>query len=288
LTYKQRIPGSHHLLPLRRNDASTDRKSPLVLDMGDYDISSVAMDGRHLPAHAYQADDRYLYLKGTPDHFRLETRVILHPEKNTRLEGLYKSGRIYCTQCEAEGFRRITPFLDRPDVMAPYTCTIIADKDPRVRCCCPTATRWMPGICPDNRHYVRWDDPFKKPSYLFALVAGDLPIFQDTFITSSGRTVGPENLLRKTENIDKCHHAMTSLKQAMNGMKQRFGLEYDLDLYQIVAINDFNAGAMENKGLNIFNSRYVLADPDTAEDEDFKISRRLSAMNISITGPETG
>jgi aminopeptidase N len=254
-------------LSLRRNDAGTDRKSSLLLDMGDYDIMSVAMDGSPLLAHDYKADGRHFHLTGVPDQFLLETQVVLYPEKNTRLEGLYKSGGIYCTQCEAEGFRRITPFLDRPDVMAPYSCTIIADKN-----LCPVllsnGNQVAAGDLPDNRHYVRWEDPFRKPCYLFALVAGDLSHIQAPFITRSGKKV-TLTIFAKPENIDKCHHAMSCLKQAMQWDETRFDLEYDLGIYQIVAIDDFNAGAMENKGLNIFNARYVLADPKTATDEDF-------------------
>jgi aminopeptidase N len=262
-------------LYVRRNDAVTRSNSPLVLDMGDYDITSVVMDGRDLPAHEYRTDGRCFYLKNTPDQFQLQTRVILYPEKNTRLEGLYKSNKIYCTQCEAEGFRRITPFLDRPDIMAPYACTIIADKD-----VCPVllsnGNRVDAGELPDNRHYVRWEDPFNKPCYLFALVAGDLSHIEAPFITRSGRTVALK-IFAEHENINKCHHAMNCLKQAMQWDETRFDLEYDLDIYQIVAINDFNAGAMENKGLNIFNARYVLADPQTATDEDFMNIQRVIA-----------
>ncbi|MCP3875412.1 MAG: aminopeptidase N, partial [Desulfobacteraceae bacterium] len=176
-------------------------------------------------------------------------------------------GDIFCTQCEAQGFRKITPYPDRPDVMAIFSCTIIADKT-KYPVLLSNGNRVDSGDLDNNRHYVRWEDPFKKPSYLFALVVGDLEHIHDQFTTKSGRVVDLK-IYSEKENIDKCDHAMKSLKEAMEWDENRFDLEYDLDLYQIVAINDFNAGAMENKGLNIFNSKYVIANPQTATDEDF-------------------
>jgi len=255
-------------LRMRKRSAAQDRNPPLVLDKGHFEIASVIADSMVLVPGEYEAGEDYFRLAATPDRFTLEIGSVLKPQDNTSLEGLYRSGHILCTQCEAQGFRNITPFLDRPDVMAPYSCTIIADKT-RYPVLLSNGNPVDAGDLSNNRHFVRWDDPFKKPCYLFALVAGDLAHIHDTFTTSSGRQVDLKIYCEK-KNIDKCGHAMASLKQAMAWDEQRFGLAYDLDLYQIAAINDFNAGAMENKGLNIFNSRYVLADPDTAEDEDFQ------------------
>ncbi|MFO7885398.1 MAG: M1 family aminopeptidase, partial [Desulfobacteraceae bacterium] len=253
---------------MRKSQAAGDRHPPLVLDKGKFEISSVIADSMVLVPGEYEAGEDFFRLAATPDRFTLEIASILKPHENTSLEGLYRSGNIFCTQCEAQGFRNITPFLDRPDVMAPYSCTIIADKT-RYPVLLSNGNRVDAGDLSNNRHFVRWEDPFKKPSYLFALVAGDLAHIHDTFTTCSRRQVDLKIYCEK-RNIDKCGHAMASLKQAMAWDEQRFGLAYDLDLYQIAAINDFNAGAMENKGLNIFNSRYVLADPGTAEDEDFQ------------------
>jgi len=243
------------------------KESALILNKGSFEIASVIADGMVLLPKEYEADDEYFKLANTPDNFELEITSILKPQENTTLEGLYKSGDIFCTQCEAQGFRKITPFPDRPDVMSIYSCTIIADKT-KYPVLLSNGNLVDSGDLDNNRHFVRWKDPFKKPSYLFALVAGDLAHIQDQFTTRSGRVVDLK-IYSEKENIDKCSHAMNSLKQSMKWDEERFGLEYDLDLYQIVAINDFNAGAMENKGLNIFNSKYVLANPATATDEDF-------------------
>ena len=254
-------------LQVRRNPRVADESAPLIFDMGPYDISSVIADGMVLLNNEYQADQRFFRLNRTPDAFTLEITSILHPDRNTSLEGMYQSGPIICTQCEAEGFRNITPFPDRPDVMARFSCTITADKD-EYPVLLSNGNPVESGDLENNRHYARWEDPFKKPSYLFALVAGDLACITDGFTTCSGRDVTLK-IYSEKENMDKCDHAMDCLKQAMAWDESRFGLEYDLDLYQIVAINDFNAGAMENKGLNIFNAKYVLANPETATDDDF-------------------
>jgi aminopeptidase N len=226
----------------------------------------VAGDMVLLPSE-YKSDDETVSLLATPDVFDLEITNILKPDENTALEGLYRSGNILCTQCEAQGFRNITPYPDRPDVMAPFSCTIVADKT-RYPVLLSNGNPVKSGDLDNNRHFAVWEDPFKKPCYLFALVAGDLAVLEDQFTTASGRDVGLK-IYSEKENIARCNHAMTSLKQAMAWDEKRFGREYDLDLYQIVAINDFNAGAMENKGLNIFNAKYVLADPQTATDDDF-------------------
>lgn len=254
-------------LKIRKNELVTDKNGPLIFDKGDFKIDSVIADSMVLLPEEYEAGDDYFKLARTPDAFELEIVSILKPQENTSLEGLYKSGDIFCTQCEAQGFRKITPFPDRPDVMAKFSCTIIADiTNYPILLSNGNLTDF--GDLDDNRHFVRWEDPFYKPSYLFALVAGNLEKIQDQFTTRSGKIVDLK-IYSEKENIDKCDHAMKSLKQAMKWDEIRFGLEYDLDLYQIVAINDFNAGAMENKGLNIFNSKYVLAKPETATDEDF-------------------
>ncbi len=254
-------------LKMRKNKTVADKTTPLVFDKGTYDIVSVIADGMVLLPVEYESDDEFFKLTKTPDIFELEITNRLSPHKNTSLEGLYLSGDILCTQCEPQGFRKITPFPDRPDVMSQYSCTIIADKT-LYPVLLSNGNPVKSGDLDNNRHYVRWEDPFKKPSYLFALVAGDISNIEDQYVTSSGRKVDLK-IYSEKENIDKCDHAMASLKQAMAWDEKRFGLEYDLDLYQIVAINDFNAGAMENKGLNIFNSKYVLADLKTATDEDF-------------------
>ncbi len=256
-------------LKVTRNLKVTRKKASLIFDKGDFEIISVIAGGMVLLPEEYEANDEIFKLAKTPDVFELEITSILKPQENTSLEGLYKSGDILCTQCEAQGFRKITPFPDRPDVMAIYSCTIIADKT-RYPVLLSNGNLVKSGDLDNNRHFVRWEDPFKKPSYLFALVAGDLDHIKDQFKTRSGKIVDLR-IYSEKENIDndKCGHAMKSLKQAMEWDEKRFGLEYDLELYQIVAISDFNAGAMENKGLNVFNAKYVLANPMTATDEDF-------------------
>lgn len=260
-------------LKIRKNKAVDDdlkvtkEEAFLVFDKGEFEIVSVIAGGMVLLPEEYEANDEVFKLLKTPDSFELEITSILRPQNNTSLEGLYKSGNILCTQCEPQGFRKITPFPDRPDVMAVFSCTIIADKT-QFPVLLSNGNLVKSGDLDNNRHFVRWEDPFKKPSYLFALVAGDLAHIEDQFKTRSGRIVDLR-IYSEKENIDKCDHAMKSLKQAMEWDEKRFGLEYDLDLYQIVAINDFNAGAMENKGLNIFNAKYVLANSGTATDEDF-------------------
>ena len=255
------------IMQIHKNKELADKLTPLVFDKGPFEIVSVVADGMLLLPEEYMSGDDFLKLIKTPDKFSLEIVSILTPKENTSLEGLYYSGDTLCTQCEAQGFRRITPFPDRPDVMATYSCTIIADMD-QYPVLLSNGNLVKSGTLENNRHYVRWEDPFKKPSYLFALVAGKLSCLEDKFTTCSGRTIDLK-IYSEPENIDNCDHAMLSLQQAMKWDEDRFGLEYDLDLYQIVAINDFNAGAMENKGLNIFNSKYVLANPKTATDDDF-------------------
>jgi len=203
-----------------------------------------------------------------PDAFALDVETRLAPQSNTALSGLYMSGDNFCTQCEPEGFRRITYFIDRPDVMARYTTTIIAEKG-RFPVLLANGNPVERGEVDTRRHWAKWVDPHPKPSYLFALVAGDLVAVEDRFSTRSGKEVALAIWVRRGDE-DKCGHAMASLKKAMAWDEEVFGLEYDLDVFNIVAVSDFNMGAMENKGLNIFNTRYVLAKPETATDTDYQ------------------
>ena len=209
-----------------------------------------------------------LIIPDAPQNSVLKTEVRIHPASNSALEGLYRSGEFLLTQCEAQGFRKITWFPDRPDVMTTYRVTLEADKA-TFPVLLSNGNLADAGESPDGRHWVRWDDPFPKPSYLFALVAGDLALVEDRFATRSGRDVSLRIYVEE-ENLDRCDHAMESLINAMRWDEERFSLEYDLNIYHIVATNDFNMGAMENKSLNIFNSKYVLARPDTATDADYQ------------------
>ncbi len=254
-------------LAIRRNPAAVRGDGGLRLDGEQLELEAIAIDGQPLAAGEYRVDGDGLTLVRVPDRFELTTRVCIHPSLNTALEGLYLSGPMLCTQCEAEGFRRITYFLDRPDVMARYSTTLVAERARYPVLLSngnPVETRDLG----DGRHLARWEDPFPKPSYLFALVAGDLGLVADRFTTASGREVAL-HIWCEHENLDQCDHAMRSLKAAMAWDQDRYGREYDLDLYQIVAVSHFNMGAMENKGLNVFNAKFVLARPDTATDQDF-------------------
>ncbi len=254
------------VLDVRRNpDAPAGR--PLRLDGEHMELLAVAVDGRALADGEYTSFEGGLELPALPERCRITISNRIHPESNTALEGLYQSGDMLCTQCEAEGFRRITYFLDRPDVMASYRTTIIADCA-RYPVLLSNGNRVDEGDTEDGRHWVCWDDPHPKPSYLFALVAGDLACVSDTYTTSSGREVSLQ-LYVDPGNEDKCPHALESLRQAMAWDERVYGLEYDLDVYMIVAASAFNMGAMENKGLNLFNDKYVLANPQTATDQDF-------------------
>lgn len=239
--------------------------STLELHGEDLQLISVEVNG-HAWAD-YQEQDSKLVLSSLPESFTLRIVNEISPEKNTALEGLYVSGDALCTQCEAEGFRHITYYLDRPDVLARYTTTITADRQ-RYPYLLSNGNRIADGILEDGRHWVKWQDPFPKPSYLFALVAGDFDVLRDTFVTRTGREVALELFVDKG-NLDRAPWAMQSLKNAMKWDEERFGLEYDLDIYMIVAVDFFNMGAMENKGLNVFNSKYVLAKSETATDKDY-------------------
>src|SRR6266849_1958351 len=254
---------------LRRNPTAADPGAALRLDGDEIELVALALDGRLLaPADYRREADGGLVVPEVPDSFALDIETRINPERNTALSGLYISGGNFCTQCEPEGFRRITYFLDRPDVMARYTVTIRADKA-RFPVLLSNGNPAGGGDLPDGRHWAKWIDPHPKPSYLFALVAGDLVPFEDRFTTGSGRVVPLAIWVRRGDE-DKCGHAMASLKKAMRWDEEVFGFEYDLDVFNIVAVSDFNMGAMENKGLNIFNTRYVLAQPATATDTDYQ------------------
>ena len=240
----------------------------LVLNGEELETLSVLVDGEAWPAGQLEEEPDTLTLRGLPDTFTLETRVRIHPETNTSLSGLYRSSGNFCTQCEAEGFRRITWSQDRPDVMAVWSTTILAHPD-LASVLLSNGNKVADEVLEDGRRRVRWEDPWPKPSYLFALVAGDLVCHAGTFTTASGREVALEVWV-EPQNADACEHALQSLKDSMRWDEEVFGLEYDLDVYMIVAVNDFNMGAMENKGLNVFNSKYVLARPETATDDDYE------------------
>ncbi|QSX35726.1 aminopeptidase N [Shewanella sedimentimangrovi] len=236
----------------------------LVLDGEQLKLERVSVDGRDV---AYRLEPGKLIIADVPERFSLELVTLIDPAANSSLEGLYMSDGAYCTQCEAEGFRRITYFLDRPDVLARYKVRIEAPKA-EFPFLLSNGNKVDAGELEGGRHFVCWEDPFPKPSYLFALVAGDFDLLQDSFITRSGRNVALQVFVDKG-NLHKAHHAMASLKKSMVWDEKRFGLEYDLDIYMIVAVDFFNMGAMENKGLNIFNTKYVLADTASATDEDY-------------------
>lgn len=242
-----------------------DRQAPLVLDGEDLVLESISVQGK--PWQHYHQSDNKLVLEQLPDNFTLTIVNHIHPAQNSALEGLYQSGEALCTQCEAEGFRHITYYLDRPDVLARFKTRIEADKV-RYPFLLSNGNRIAQGELAGGRHWVQWQDPYPKPCYLFALVAGDFDVLRDHFVTVSGRKVELE-LYVDRGNLDRADWAMQSLKNAMRWDETRFGLEYDLDIYMIVAVDFFNMGAMENKGLNVFNAKYVLAKAETATDKDY-------------------
>ncbi|MBF0179459.1 MAG: aminopeptidase N [Magnetococcales bacterium] len=260
----------HARLTMRRNPevASGPSETPLWLDGRELELLALRLDGVALPGDRYQQTGEGLRIFGVGQACVLETEVRIHPETNLSLEGLYRSGSLFCTQCEAEGFRKITFYLDRPDVMARFTVSIEADRSV-APVLLANGNLKERGERPGNRHYALWEDPFPKPCYLFCLVAGDLVCREDFFTTFSGRRITLQVWV-EPENGDKCRHALDSLQKSMAWDEQRFGREYDLDLYMIVAVNDFNMGAMENKGLNLFNAQYVLADAQTATDSNYE------------------
>ena len=249
-----------------KNKESTTQD--IVLNGSNLELLSLSVNGRLLSDDEYVINGETLTIPDAPRKSVLKSEVRIHPASNSALEGLYVSGDFLLTQCEAQGFRKITWFPDRPDVMTSYRVTLEADQS-EFPVLLSNGNRTDAGDLAGGRHWVRWEDPFPKPTYLFALVAGDLALVEDHFTTRSGRDV----VLRiyvEAENLDRCDHAMESLVNAMRWDEERFDLEYDLDIYHIIATNDFNMGAMENKSLNIFNSKYVLARPDTATDADYQ------------------
>ncbi|MGJ0636668.1 aminopeptidase N [Xenorhabdus bovienii] len=239
--------------------------APLILDGENLTLKSIHIDDKAWE-HYYEQDGK-LSIEQLPAQFTLTIVNEIYPSANTALEGLYISGDALCTQCEAEGFRNITYYLDRPDVLARFTTRIAADTS-KYPYLLSNGNRIGQGELSDGRHWVKWQDPFPKPAYLFALVAGDFDVLRDTFVTRSGREVALE-LFVDRGNLDRTDWAMTSLKNSMKWDETRFGLEYDLDIFMIVAVDFFNMGAMENKGLNVFNSKYVLAKTETATDKDY-------------------
>ena len=255
-------------LAVRRNPARDDRPGELVLDGEHLELLSLSVDARPLGEPDYRLEEGRLTVPGVPEQFTLTSKVRIHPESNTALEGLYRSNGMYCTQCEAEGFRRITFFPDRPDVLSRFTTTIHADRA-TYPLLLSNGNPVDSGDEEGGRHFATWDDPFPKPCYLFALVAGDLACLEDSFRTASGRDVALR-LYAEHRDLDKLGHAMDSLKRAMAWDEQVFGREYDLDIFQVVAVSHFNMGAMENKGLNIFNTSCVLAHPATTTDAGFE------------------
>jgi aminopeptidase N len=275
----------HATLKLTRNAARNEAGLPLVLDGRGLELVSVALDGRALAAGEFTASPDSLTIEQVPDAFTLETVVRFDPWKNTELVGLYATRHGLVTQCEAEGFRHITYFIDRPDVMATYVVTLCADKErfPRLLANGNLVLRgqglprnwFLPGAA-ENRHWARWEDPFPKPSYLFAMVAAKLELLENHFTTCSGKEVLLQ-IYVEPGKLDQSQFAMAALKKSMKWDEEIFGLELDLERFMIVAVSDFNAGAMENKGLNIFNARYILARSDTATDYDYFAVDRVIA-----------
>ncbi len=253
-----------NVMQISKLDASV---SELKLDTANLELLGLYLNGMKLTENRYVVDADFLTILNVSESFEIKIENKIYPQNNTELEGLYKSGDIFCTQNEPEGFRSITPYLDRPDVMSVFTTTVIADKE-KYPVLLSNGNKVECHDSFDGRHGVTWHDPFAKPSYLFALVAGDLGSIDDTFTTMSGREIAL-NIYCDLGNESKCFHAMRSLKEAMKWDEESYGREYDLEIYNIVAVDSFNMGAMENKGLNIFNSAYVLADMDTATDANF-------------------
>ncbi|WP_366555316.1 aminopeptidase N [Aquibaculum sediminis] len=254
-------------LTLRSDHERSQGIRPLVLRGEELDLRAISLNGEPLPDSAYSLDADSLTLHKPPEAFTLEIETAINPRANTQLSGLYVSNDVFCTQCEAEGFRRITYFLDRPDVMATYRTTLRAD-----RASCPlllsNGNLVEEGDLGDDRHYAVWEDPFPKPSYLFALVAGDLACNERVVETRSGRPVRLRIFVEHGKE-GRTGYAMDVLERSLRWDEERFGLEYDLDLFNVVAVSDFNMGAMENKSLNVFNDKYILADPETATDADY-------------------
>ena len=256
----------HSRLQIRRNPDRSGTTEPLILDGEQMKLLELKIDGQELGRGEYLLTEEALQIPVVPDSFQLDIVTRIDPAHNRALEGLYLSNGNFCTQCEAEGFRKITYYPDRPDVLATFRVRI--EADPGYPVLLSNGNLLEKGTLDNGRNYALWEDPFRKPSYLFALVAGDLACLEDHYTTLSGRDVLLQ-IYVEDRNRDYCDHAMESLKKAMQWDEQVFGLEYDLDRYMIVAVDDFNMGAMENKGLNLFNSKYVLAHPATATDSDY-------------------
>ncbi|WP_424981768.1 aminopeptidase N [Maritalea sp. S77] len=261
-------------LYVERQDGA-EEGAPLELDGEQLELVSIAIGDEVLGAGQYELSESGLKLLDPPKSFVLSTVVDVEPEKNKSLEGLYRSSGNWCTQCEAEGFRRITYFLDRPDVMSVFTVKMVADKD-LAPVLLSNGNPVDSGEMSNNRHFAEWHDPHPKPSYLFAMVAGKLDKISENFTTKSGKKVDL-NIYAEPGKAELCRYAMDALIRSMKWDEERFGCEYDLDVFNIVAVSDFNAGAMENKGLNIFNDKYVLADPATATDQDYALIERIIA-----------
>ncbi|MFN3880798.1 MAG: aminopeptidase N [Nitrincola lacisaponensis] len=255
-------------LQVRRNPQAAVTRQLQLHGHESVELCEIKLNGAHLAADAYQREAEFLTLLDVPESFELEIETCINPEANTALEGLYLSDGMYCTQCEAEGFRRITFYPDRPDVMSVFTTTLVADAS-RFPVLLGNGNPVQRGELDDGRHWVTWVDPFPKPAYLFALVAGDLQCLEDQFTTCSGRQVTLQ-IYAEAKDLEKLDHAMTALKNAMRWDEEVYGREYDLDIYMIVAVDFFNMGAMENKGLNIFNTACVLAHPRTTTDAGFQ------------------
>ena len=256
-------------LKVTRNPASHEKNPALVLHGHEsLELQRICINGQIVPEREYQRTDETLTIAEVPDSFTLETLTRIQPQLNTALEGLYKSDGVFCTQCEAEGFRRITFYPDRPDVMSLFDTTIIADPK-RYPVLLSNGNLVEQGETDDGRRQVKWEDPHPKPAYLFALVAGDLSLIEDSFTTASGRDVKLE-IYSEPKDHDKLEYAMESLKRAMKWDEEVYGREYDLDRFMIVAVDFFNMGAMENKGLNVFNTSCLLASPETATDMAFQ------------------
>lgn len=257
-------------LTITHNPDNKAKHAPLELSGEDISLISIALNGVALTKNQYTLNNEVLVISDVPQNttFTLAIENTINPQANSALEGLFVSNDMLCTQCEAQGFRKITYFLDRPDVMARFTTTLIADKT-LYPVLLSNGNKLAHGELIDNRHWVTWEDPFKKPCYLFALVAGQLECIEDHYTTMSGRDITLQ-IFVEAHDLDKCTHAMQSLKNAMRWDEQTYGREYDLDLYMIVAVGHFNMGAMENKGLNVFNTKFVLARPDTATDMDYE------------------
>jgi aminopeptidase N len=250
---------------IRANDPS--KNAPLVLDGKDLELISVSLNGQQLTKNDYELTAQHLTIPNVGAACQIDTVVKIKPQENTMLMGLYQSSGNFCTQCEAEGFRRITYYIDRPDNLAIFTVTIVADKD-KYPILLSNGNNVDSGIALGNKHWIKWHDPHKKAAHLFALVAGDFDVLDDQFVTMSARKV-KLRLFVERGNLDKTNHAMQALKQSMRWDEEVYGREYDLDIFMTVAVSDFNMGAMENKGLNIFNTKFILANQQTATDTDF-------------------